>query len=190
MLALYRGCIGLRRTDRRIKQLRNTDCPNKPPAARRSYPPKASGNPMKRIISALLIGVAPWFPGSGAAAPIRLADDAPDSHVVVTGDTLWGISGKFLKEPWRWPEVWRPQPRADPQSAPDLPGPDLSSSTAAARGLQPARRTLRAGIRVPHLRTPVLCPDHEQLAARCGRRSGAYALTRCRRIPTLPPGCG
>ena len=63
---------------------------------------------MIRIISALLIGVAALVPAAaGAASPIRLADDAPDSHVVVPGDTLWGISGKFLKEPWRWPEVWR-----------------------------------------------------------------------------------
>jgi hypothetical protein len=63
---------------------------------------------MMRIISALLIGVAALVPaGAGATGPIRLADDAPDSHVVVPGDTLWGISGKFLKEPWRWPEVWR-----------------------------------------------------------------------------------
>lgn len=63
---------------------------------------------MIRIISALLIGVAALVPAAASAAnPIRLADDAPDSHLVVSGDTLWGISGKFLKEPWRWPEVWR-----------------------------------------------------------------------------------
>lgn len=37
---------------------------------------------------------------------IELADDAPDKHVVVKGDTLWGISGKFLKSPWLWPQVW------------------------------------------------------------------------------------
>ena len=44
---------------------------------------------MIRIISALLIGVAALVPaGAGAAGPIRLADDAPDSHVVVSGDTL------------------------------------------------------------------------------------------------------
>jgi LysM domain len=61
---------------------------------------------MRNIISALIF----CFLTTGALAqdkkPIELAPNAPDHHVVVRGDTLWGIAKLFLKNPYRWPEIW------------------------------------------------------------------------------------
>ena len=35
-----------------------------------------------------------------------LAPNAPDEYTVKPGDTLWAISRLYLRQPWRWPELW------------------------------------------------------------------------------------
>lgn len=42
-----------------------------------------------------------------AGVPLSaLAPDAPDRHVVQRGDTLWALASRYLRSPWRWPELW------------------------------------------------------------------------------------
>jgi len=60
---------------------------------------------MNRYIIALLLICCPT--SFAWADDIQLQDGHPDRYAVVKGDTLWGISGKFLKDPWRWPQVWK-----------------------------------------------------------------------------------
>jgi hypothetical protein len=44
---------------------------------------------------------------SAFAEDIPLRKDHPDRYTIVKGDTLWDISGKFLKNPWQWPKIWK-----------------------------------------------------------------------------------
>jgi len=45
------------------------------------------------------------------AAAVEFNGEHPDTYVVKKGDTLWDISGRFLKHPWLWPEIWQANPQ-------------------------------------------------------------------------------
>ena len=56
-------------------------------------------------VAVLIASLALAFPAW--ADTVQLKENVPERYVVVKGDTLWDISARFLKSPWKWPEIWK-----------------------------------------------------------------------------------
>ena len=57
------------------------------------------------VVLVALIGLLAMAPASTVRA-LELAEDAPEVYEVRPGDTLWSIAGRYLRDPWLWPEIW------------------------------------------------------------------------------------
>lgn len=65
-----------------------------------------------RLLSASLLLLSLLF-SAWTQAAVELNENVPETYTVKKGDTLWGISGMYLKEPWLWPELWEANPQID-----------------------------------------------------------------------------
>lgn len=77
---------------------------------------------MQRRIITLLCAAGMAFSTQTLAANLEVCPNAPERYTVKQGDTLWGISGKYLYSPWQWSRLW--DANRDQIHNPDLIYPD------------------------------------------------------------------
>ncbi len=65
-----------------------------------------------KLMSVCLLSMSLFF-SSYLLAAVELNEEVPEVYIVKKGDTLWGISGMYLAEPWLWPELWDVNPQID-----------------------------------------------------------------------------
>jgi len=74
-------------------------------------PTREEGTVIRRLI--YLTFAAVLLTGIVVAQDVSVRSDHPDEYVVVKGDTLWDISGRFLDKPWQWPAIWHVNPQIE-----------------------------------------------------------------------------
>ncbi|RNK01230.1 peptidoglycan-binding protein LysM [Neisseria meningitidis] len=93
-----------------------------PNQARQTEIYQIRGTVMQRRIITLLCAAGMAFSTQTLAANLEVRPNAPERYTVKQGDTLWGISGKYLYSPWQWGRLW--DANRDQIHNPDLIYPD------------------------------------------------------------------
>lgn len=119
------------------------------------------------LLSAFVILTLTWLPIQ--AEDIVLKEEHPTNYVIKEGDTLWEIASRFLRDAWRWPDIWHVNPQI---SNPHLiyPGDEVELTF---KDGKPQLTLKRAGAKKGELRTVKLSPTIRRQKLR-------------RPIPTIP----
>ncbi|MBA3581535.1 MAG: LysM peptidoglycan-binding domain-containing protein [Gammaproteobacteria bacterium] len=121
---------------------------------------------------------------------IALRENVPDRYTVKRGDTLWAIATMFLKDAWRWPEIWYFNNNIQ---NPHLIYPGDVIQLVYVDG-QPQLRLARDGTTVPQADVPqgivtrTMTPDAPQGIKTVKLNPRAHAQSLESAIPTIPIG--
>jgi hypothetical protein len=112
-------------------------------------------------------------PDTADLSKVTLNSTAPLTYTVKRGDTLWGISAMYLRDPWLWPEIWHVNPSIQ---NPHLIFPGDQLALAYGANGEPQLRLVRGGavrvsplVRSDSLDGPIARIPYEAIQAFLGR---------------------